>query len=371
MIVLDLCTGICGMGLLLPPHKVALYVETNQFCVSILERRIANGCIPDAPICSDISSINTDNLRKQAVTHIFAGFPCQDISIIGVQSGIKEGTRSSLLYNIMRLAVEVAVPYLYLENVDGIRSNQSIWRDVITAIHTSGYDLYWTTKSARDVGAPQLRKRWFALCVRRHDDQSATSAIRDVPATKAGQLIDGRYSALTPRDHSESWCGHLNIRLIAEQKYSSAAWKQAFPMHKSIKRWATPRASMHGAARTLTLRCMRDLPTQVRFADTTPACQKRFSDAGLVCNPEWVEWLMGFPLGWTDANIDISATALSRSTTDQWGEDEPDLRLVCTQYGVNKRLSALGNACVPQTSALAWGELCQMAATDAKGTLVL
>lgn len=356
MIVLDLCTGISGMGLLLPPHKVALYVEKNKFCATILERRMANGCIPHAPVCSDFAQIDIDSIRQQGITHIFAGFPCQDISIIGVQAGLKEGTRSSLFYDIMRLAIDIAVPYLYLENVDGIRSNKSIWQDIITTIHASGYDLYWTTTSARDAGSPQLRKRWFALCVRSRRPAGQSLPLDSMPpATKTGKLINGKYLPVPAADHSERWSKDLHVCLTARTKYSSAAWRQKHARTpRKLKRWATPRAGMHGAARTLTLRCMRDLPTQVRFANTTPAHQKRFSESSIVCNPEWVEWLMGFPQGWTDPRQDIDTVDLY----DHWGKNEPNLKLVCSrQRDVHKRLSALGNACVPQTSALAWHEL--------------
>lgn len=58
--------------------------------------------------------------------------------------------------------------------------------------------------------------------------------------------------------------------------------------------WNTPRASVTRAARVLTERGLRDLPTQVRFEKATAN-----RDAPL--NPGWIEWLMGYPPDWTKA----------------------------------------------------------------------
>ena len=60
-----------------------------------------------------------------------------------------------------------------------------------------------------------------------------------------------------------------------------------------IRDWATPRCKITGAARVLTRRCKNDLPTQLRFERGT---KNRETGA---FNPRWVEWLMGYDLGWT------------------------------------------------------------------------
>jgi hypothetical protein len=63
--------------------------------------------------------------------------------------------------------------------------------------------------------------------------------------------------------------------------------------------WSTPRA-VNGAKAmyVLTKRGARDLGTQIRFEQSTPPAQR----LGGATNPEWAEWLMGFPRGWTSAN---------------------------------------------------------------------
>lgn len=70
--------------------------------------------------------------------------------------------------------------------------------------------------------------------------------------------------------------------------------------------------------------------------------------AGGALNPDWVEWLMNFPIAWT------SLEPLSDSEALPW-ETEPDIPRVAT--GVKhrvQRLKALGNAQCPIVAATAW-----------------
>lgn len=57
-------------------------------------------------------------------------------------------------------------------------------------------------------------------------------------------------------------------------------------------RWSTPRHSLTGACNYLTERSIRDLPTQVRFEVDT-------CDRNGTVSAEFIEFLMGFPIGWT------------------------------------------------------------------------
>jgi hypothetical protein len=88
-------------------------------------------------------------------------------------------------------------------------------------------------------------------------------------------------------------------------------------------------------------------------------------------NPDWVEWLMGWPIGWTSLdfiNIDNKgwwrfATAPSAERGRYWEEDPADIpvgekyhtpRLTTQKKNRPERLKALGNGQVPQQAELAW-----------------
>jgi hypothetical protein len=63
-------------------------------------------------------------------------------------------------------------------------------------------------------------------------------------------------------------------------------------------------------------------------------------------NPDWVEWLMGVPIGWT------SLEPLEPVEILGW-EQEPDIpRTTDSTKDRANRLRALGNAIVPQSLAL-------------------
>ncbi len=68
-----------------------------------------------------------------------------------------------------------------------------------------------------------------------------------------------------------------------------------FQLPNAVKMWPTPRAAI-GMTMKLSqgladLRHKRYLETEVAYQEKAPGGQ---------LNPTWVEWLMGWPLGWTD-----------------------------------------------------------------------
>jgi site-specific DNA-cytosine methylase len=63
---------------------------------------------------------------------------------------------------------------------------------------------------------------------------------------------------------------------------------------EGVDKWATPRHGCTSACNYLTTRSLRDLPTQVRFEASTA---DRHRGGGV--NPAFVEWLMGYPAGYT------------------------------------------------------------------------
>lgn len=78
--------------------------------------------------------------------------------------------------------------------------------------------------------------------------------------------------------------------------------------------------------------------------------------AGLRLNPDWVEWLMGYPIGWTDATVGVVGDPLPFDTDPYESiprvTDRKDFRA--------KRLHALGNAIVPQVAALVASQFSDM-----------
>ena len=96
-----------------------------------------------------------------------------------------------------------------------------------------------------------------------------------------------------------------------------------------------------------------DLNQEVAKADPTAVGGK--------LNPTWVEWLQGWPLGWTSLEplpmqqFEEWADAIS---SGQWWPQEPDIPRITNEVSNRvDRLKALGNGQVPATAAAAWSLL--------------
>lgn len=96
------------------------------------------------------------------------GFPCQDVSIAGKQKGLKEGTRSGLFYEIMRLLDECEEnkpKWLVCENVKNLLSidGGGGFLTVISEMAERGYSIEWKVYNSKDYGVPQNRERVYIV----------------------------------------------------------------------------------------------------------------------------------------------------------------------------------------------------------------
>jgi len=101
-------------------------------------------------------------------------FPCQDISVAGLQRGFEQGsgTRSGLLWEVERLLIKAnenqTLPkYLLLENVKNLigkkfKDNYEKWLSFLSDL---GYTTYTKVLNAKDYGVPQNRERVFGVSI--------------------------------------------------------------------------------------------------------------------------------------------------------------------------------------------------------------
>lgn len=122
------------------------------------------------------------------------GFPCQDVSSAGKRAGIKEGTRSGLWLQFRRIVAELRPRLVVVENV---ASGAALWVPfVLGDLRERGYRARALPLSARDVGAPHIRRRIFVLAVAdgdRERDQAARLAEGGGAAgCQGGPCVPGR-----------------------------------------------------------------------------------------------------------------------------------------------------------------------------------
>lgn len=114
----------------------------------------------------DITQMNLKNVRYDLWTY---SFPCQDLSIAGNRAGIKEGTRSGLLFEVERLLMEcpwwLKPKYLLMENVKNLvgKKNKPDFDRWVKKLEELGYATTWKILNAKEQGVAQNRERVFAI----------------------------------------------------------------------------------------------------------------------------------------------------------------------------------------------------------------
>lgn len=145
---------------------------------------------------NDIRNINGKDLPK---TDLWAfGFPCQDISIAGKMQGIKEGTRSGLFYEVMRLLDECEESgnkpkWLIAENVKNLLSIDRGYTffQVLTEMEKRGYSIEWKVYNSKDYRVPQSRERIYIVGYHGNESGRKLLPIRKESKSTLKKIIDG------------------------------------------------------------------------------------------------------------------------------------------------------------------------------------
>ena len=98
------------------------------------------------------------------------GSPCQDISLAGRQKGADKdsGTRSSLMYETIRIVKKLKPKYVIWENVKNLISKKHIhnFNAYLDTLNELGYKNYYQVLNSKDYGIPQNRERVFTISIR-------------------------------------------------------------------------------------------------------------------------------------------------------------------------------------------------------------
>jgi DNA (cytosine-5)-methyltransferase 1 len=93
---------------------------------------------------------------------LFAGFPCQPFSSMGLRNGMDDPR--GILFNHIEAILAVKKPrYFILENVRGIKTinGGDVMRHIISTLQSIGYQTTTWMLNSADYGVPQTRRRIF------------------------------------------------------------------------------------------------------------------------------------------------------------------------------------------------------------------
>jgi DNA (cytosine-5)-methyltransferase 1 len=167
--ILELFGGIgaCSKALerLSIDYEIADYVEIDKYAVK------------------SFNAMHNTNFEPQDITQwdkeidvdlIMHGSPCQDFSLAGLQAGGDEGsgTRSSLMYETIRIVEKLKPKYVIWENVKNLLSkkHRHNFDSYLEIMEKLGYANYYQVLNAKDYGIPQNRERVFTVSIRNDID---------------------------------------------------------------------------------------------------------------------------------------------------------------------------------------------------------
>ena len=143
------------------PHKVVDYVEIDKYAVASYNA-INDTNFEPQDICEWDKDIEVDLLMH--------GSPCQDFSLAGLQkSGDKgSGTRSSLMWETIRIVEKLKPKYVIWENVKNLLSkkHRHNFDAYLETMERLGYTNYYQVLNAKDYGIPQNRERVFTISIK-------------------------------------------------------------------------------------------------------------------------------------------------------------------------------------------------------------
>ena len=327
-----LFAGIDGFGYGFADRARTLWTaEIADYPRAVLELRSPGDHVRDV----------RDVRNPPPVDVLTGGFPCQDISLAGAGAGLR-GARSGLWAEYARIIGEILPALVIIENVPALlrRGLNVVVRDLAGL----GYNVEWDCLPASQFGAPHRRDRIWVLAHRR-----------------PGPCVFGSPASLFPKPPGDRW---PRAGWVAGDPGSVLPLGPLAPVAGAAAvDWPTPKSSMAGPdyARTARARSggddlatavarwptplardYKDNGTRTNYARQRPGGEGPALPraAGGPLNPAWVEWLMGFPVGWTDLGNDAPEP-------HAWTTGEPVPRTAQNVPKRRERLTALGNAVVP------------------------
>ena len=319
MNVIDLFSGLGGFSYALHNKiRTIAYCDISNICRETLKSVMNKGLIDSAPIFDDVRTLSADSF-EEVPNMITGGFPCQDISLANPNGKGLDGDRSSLFFEIIRLCDEIpSINHVFLENVSQILKGGMIER-VYESFISRGFYVSHVIVSARNTGAPHTRKRCYIMATRNMEELSNIRLEWSNTWTGNGPPTMARIENTDTDKYFKRRCcmsGNSVVPACVSMAYNFLVHgEQLVDLGKPVNivmqdgetrltrpRWGTPYASFHLYHRYKlgSVRSGGVLINQVWYNPEN--IDKR--DGNWSINPVFVEWLMGYPEGYTQYNID-------------------------------------------------------------------
>ena len=315
----SLFTGIGGidLGFEWAGIETKWQVEIDDYCQELLSIRF-----PHTEKFTDVRKVGSHNLEK--VDIISGGFPCQDISVAGKGAGI-EGERSGLWTELHRVISELRPRFAFIENVpmltirggdellailpkSGMMQNGKLWEQTMLVLGTEGNGFgLWRTPDAmgggtcsKEVLEEMAKGNWHRKSTGTQRQLRLQDRVRHPKLFPTPNTMDH----LPPMDKEK----RLNHPSRPGRKVSGNLREEVIYRMLPTPS-ATPRGP-HTGKESGSINILNNSRTSAKGVKFGATLQTVVGSGQL--NPTWVEWLMGYPSGWTD--LKVLETQLSRKS---------------------------------------------------------
>jgi DNA (cytosine-5)-methyltransferase 1 len=274
MLGIGMFEGIGGISLALERYVRSIaYCENEPFAQAVLLQRMASGELSNAPIWNDVRTFPVEQFLGCGIDIIYGGFPCQDIST--ANGRIAASSITGALYPVASdWSESTGACFPFQAGAPG-RGRRACRCGAPISAAALPVGVQPNARDHKDTGASQGSRK----------SPNLGTAVHRIPTPRARER--GQYQ----RDRG----------VKGKERPTLQGFVQLFP---------TPRAvdgsrGIRGAAAQAVAENRRgegkrppgsDLPTVV---------------GGGTLNPRWVEWLMGYRIGWL--SLEDWATAWYRS----------------------------------------------------------
>ena len=351
--ILDTCSGIGGFSYAAEylsggNFETAAFIEIDDHCQKVLRARW-----PNTPIYGDIKEYKYDKKRDGKIDILCSGYPCQPFSLSGHRGGEKDDRH--IWPEVLRILRDVRPHWCFFENVNGHLSLGI--RQVLSDMEQAGYSTRIFIIPALAVDAQHERERLWIIATDEgaYTDESFYKLSRKKPKN-ADPLLHTRCdeTGLWPTPLARDYKG-ASQRTCSLPNAVGEGSERAKRLRPELFR--TPVASSGGS-------CAQYLIDRNNKRDKGARRQIRLQDQIKVLegdgktpapgrlNPDWVEWLMGYPTGYTHPTMMDVRLSKIPFEYESWSEEPQNIpRLTENPVLRSKRIRSLGNSIVPQLAA--------------------
>ena len=205
-------------------YEIVDYVEIDKYAVKSFNAIHNTNFEPQ-----DITSWDKD-IKVDLIMH---GSPCQDFSLAGKQAGGDKdsGTRSSLMYETIRIVTKLKPKYVIWENVKNLLSKKHIhnFNAYLETMEQLGYTNYYQVLNAKDYGIPQNRERVFVISILGEhkkfefpQKQELKLKLKDLLESDVDKKYYLSVEGTNKLKYNDIESDHLNIKNATKQGYLEA-----------------------------------------------------------------------------------------------------------------------------------------------------